>query len=1272
MLFSRSIARGRVELTEQPSGNHKPPEFFIDLKDKILASSKFSLAEQLLGRQEIDAPLSKESDSLPPILQAAFEQAAGAPSYIRDFEALTIALRAHVFGLESPINAPASGQHGARQRRTYDANDVKKAVVAAANELMRIEPPNAAAASLKLVGVELEGDLDLSKLDLPFSVRLICCHIKGALIVDRSSLVTLDVSGSIVQNGISGNYTKCGGALRARRLVSLGPVDFGGAEIGGSVDLTDSVIYPENSPTHRASYVADRGILNLSLAKLRKDCRLARARIYGGVNLRGCTIDGMLFMNDAVFRCPIAHFELMMDCAIRLVAEELKQPSFVNRELSIAAKSSMDADLDIAKTLHQSNDHDPANALTQKVEVLGGASVVRRIWASDRSPEPFRLLQESRRTAESAVRAEGLTVAGPVYALGLRVCGRFRLKGLRCGGGLSFNGSRFRTVRSLRRDIKRRVTAINGDESWEGQVKHNTGKLMKAILIASADPTVGVTPGRKVFRKEYALDLRDAKIGGPLDLAHDPRHRRIEKLNCDKVLLRKIAEALCKSGEDPVKFIPVFTASKTGRDAKHHKGSDDQLLVESLEAIAVDCDPEYYALEKAEETALRNKIKAERALEDTRMEHKEVADRIEEEKSRGMSEEDLLSSRNKLRRLKAKIVDCREELLQARITYVKQLDRFPPEDTSKRRVDGLNDTLATKICDAVEKHGTLNATMVIGEIRLVNAEIRGGLILSSLIANVVEETSRPASNTIEEVGSSGNDRRLINMKNITIKGDVDLTNSIGVSSISAKQAVIRGSVKFCHKPRYSNTMHRYRPLRARAFFPATENTRTVINFERCQIGGDGVFLFDRDKGPNLFLASARIGEKLQILPARFGLQISNEDIRKIFKHRNRGRNSQEAGGGHVRRSFLTALGLSGHFKSRISEQVLNEMNELSESPPQIDLRGTRVIEFSHPPSAWPKPDGLLIKGLTYERISNLGPIAPAWRSWPRAWSRFHDHLNEVWRHRLAWSIGTIGSISSGLVLFGVAMLPNFRATVRDNIGGLNLLFGVVLVAAGLIYLTLNVREPNRAQDRHRLATLWLGLQRRHFNTNRVLEDSRPHEPYLQASSVLRGQGHNDAADIVEIERLRERTRDLSLRRNFIPKVLLQALDWFIGYGFRPVRASLVVLTYVLLSSIFFHHAEHSGAIAAQPAATTATIADVDLSEKHFNSFWYTLDIFVPMLAAEADVRWVLTTPEGDDLVAWSYHFALVIRFFGWLLITLAILAVAARIETMFARFRLRD
>jgi hypothetical protein len=156
---------------------------------------------------------------------------------------------------------------------------------------------------------------------------------------------------------------------------------------------------------------------------------------------------------------------------------------------------------------------------------------------------------------------------------------------------------------------------------------------------------------------------------------------------------------------------------------------------------------------------------------------------------------------------------------------------------------------------------------------------------------------------------------------------------------------------------------------------------------------------------------------------------------------------------------------------------------------------------------------------------------------------------------------------------------------------------------------------------------------------------------------------------------------MSWRVSAAPKVFLWALDRFISYGFRPVRAAGVVCGFLLIASLVFQQAQASGKIACRVNPIVARVVDPEDANAvktvlppacHFNSMWYTLNMFVPMSPIESSTEWVLVEPDDAQPVAWIFHTVLTIRLLGWLLITLVAFAVAARIETLFARSRLKD
>lgn len=510
----------------------------------ILKGRRISHLEQL-GLKRFKANLDKKFNdpprsAMPPVTRSRSQETRDTPSYIALFETLSLAIRKLAFS--NPSKEQLRG-------RVYRGSEIRKAIA----ELVHVGKPEnfkakkAEPHSLKMMGCIIEGDLDLSNLKIPGSIRLVGCWIKGGLILDRTELVTLELSGSVIEKGVSGMYLTTHGAIRLRRTVSMGPIDLGGLTSAGTADFTDCIFYPENSPSDRASHVLDRGILNLAQAKLNKDLRFERARIYGGINMRGAYVGGMLHMNDALLRSAMAHFEFL----VAKVVEHLESHNrgTVN-QLPGPVQSSLNASVRIAEHLHPKDAkldkryHGEFSSYKRrrKWEILGGEINSKLNLKADDSLQ-VRLLLETKRTAESALRAEQATIDGPIYARGMRVCGRLRMKRLTTSGTVSFNGSRLRGSTDVRIGLTALETSFDHAMGRRKLKKtSNLGKRARGVRFAfdaindQYDFHQGATPdadhekygdGDVKPHREYVLDLENAVIGGPLDLSRDPRPRRI-------------------------------------------------------------------------------------------------------------------------------------------------------------------------------------------------------------------------------------------------------------------------------------------------------------------------------------------------------------------------------------------------------------------------------------------------------------------------------------------------------------------------------------------------------------------------------------------------------------------------------------------------------------------------------------------------------------------------------------------------------------------------
>lgn len=534
--------------------------------NSIINGGKISYAKQRLGRNEVAEQLTESINALPPVLDATFKETVVQQKYLEDFEELSLCMRDRYLHHGDCDEATASS------REYYcRAEDIVEAILKAkrffAKNPYRYKNPPA----LKLVGLSIEGDLNLSKIDIPFSIRLICCHISGALVADRAIMVTLDLSGTIIEGGASCNYITCHGALRMRRMVSLAPMSFDGAEIKAAIDAADSIIIPKNDLSSLISYVADRGVLNFHLAKIGKEMRLPRARIYGGINLRGARIEGSLFLSDAIIRSPLGTLEKITFEGYR--ADDNIKDSMILRMVSVHSDGTLAARM---HSTHRDN-------ITR--EIISDKIVPKNSDNYDNSILN-KLIQESQKASYSSILAEGLSVGGNFISRSMKAVGSINLKFVTIKGSLVMTGIRLRGVESVLMPLPEKVEKSSEVLFFEEKVQKIESDY------------------RRLKKTVYAIDLFEAKIGGSFDLSKERRlSNSTHSSEYEKSLCEHVAAALCATGEDPLKFLPYGVADRK----KHYVNSSSEShkenhLKNELESIAKKVDGVFYRKRKKLET----------------------------------------------------------------------------------------------------------------------------------------------------------------------------------------------------------------------------------------------------------------------------------------------------------------------------------------------------------------------------------------------------------------------------------------------------------------------------------------------------------------------------------------------------------------------------------------------------------------------------------------------------------------------------------------------
>lgn len=1121
-------------------------------KDKVLQSVLRNRTIDCSGVVLRGEPKWRDREySVPPVLIAAFQQyppgGEGALSLL-DFEALSLAARTRLLGLK--VSKPAPWLMHLDNMSCIRGADLVEALHEAAHAIRFAEsgdapPPDLehlpqlareaakvasrARRGLQIIGARIEGGIDLTNAQLPFSVRLIGCAISGAVLADRAEFVTLDLSGCALE-GVFATFAAAKGSVRMRRMLSTSVVDFGGARVADVFDASDAVVIPLHRPPKSESFVGDRGVFNLSLASIQNEMRFSRARIYGGLTLKGCVIHRSLFMDDAILRAPLAVAER---AAYNLYAGAV----FCGKadDLSPGLRAHARAEAQLASEMHPNTLSDAA--ARQACEVLEGFDLATALKDGD-DWLLRRLLGETLRARTSCLRADGIDVRGSVHARSLRSGGRLRLKYVTLGGGLHLNGARLRCSHSVQDGVdvllaRLKALSLSGSNML---VRLGLVEWLERLLGDSLEQAKSHEPTED---DGFALDLRSSRVMGSLELGPDQR-----------------------SGS-PV----VMEALRASVDAK---------LVQWW--------------------------KPPGACRDAAPAHP----------WRAWIERRLAA----LRRDRAR--DAREN---------RRID----DENQRWREEDLQDWRAAK--------PDVHPTLVLGRITLADTRVSGDLHMQRLIANQHREGDGDDAKHLREGRIAPDDKPFLDCDQCEIDGDFDLCGSIGVSGVTAHNIRIGGNFRMSARPELENGGYKRLALRALKL-------GGKLQFTGASIGGDAVFLFDRDDGPTVLLGRSRTSGRLAIMPARGPVECRNA--------------GEKIPNWILRRAHLPVEG--------------------RESPrPEIDLRSARAQVFAQPATAWPHPNELHISGFTFDQVREYGPLHPRRRARPQA----EDHV------RLRTVLLTLAGAIAALALATGVHWNQWQSTFAQLgawFGFVNVVLLAGIVGLEVTRLAVGRFTRPRLRDALPLATNWLELQRRTPNVYRTGGNTLPLQPYLHASKVLREAGMVQPAGHVELCRLKARRTELSWRLNFPAKSFLYFTDAISELGFAPVRTIAIALFTAVTFACFYDAADRCGLMHPMDGELVQAVGGLSqvrpiLGEPGnypgFNSTIYALDVMVPGLELGQDEYWrpmpaawegaiepaqcnALTRAFAAQSIAW-------LKVIGWLLLTAIALALFTRIEAMMAR-----
>ncbi len=470
---------------------------------------------------------------------------------VRDFEALSLKARVALTGPQR--GDPKAPEIEALIDRfpVVHPGDILEALAWAADELGPDQGKEGSAktaeqlamrSGLQLIGLRIQNvgrdGLRLFNARLPLSLKLIGCVVEAPVLLSHAKLVSLDLSGSAL-NCLDASGLSTMGGVHLRRTYVRTPVSFAGARIGGSFDAADGLFTPfgfafdetDQSPAEcgagpkgglhpQAPLDADHGMLSLSKANVENEVRLQGARIWGGLSLRGARIGRSLFINGTVVVSPLAMLEKWAaDTASRYArgatSALAKDP---NRPLIAELKQLGRIDRSIAARMHRTVRGLRSGSIA--AEILPKAT---QAWSGD----AFKLLlMRSARTLTCAVRADGLTVEGSVFARGLTSLGRFRMKYATVMGAVRFEGAVLRAPARSRLVLEvatgigwSRASPLVGG-TWTRPL---SPELLKRWLALIADTRMREDWSSE--RTETALDLRETRINGDLSIGDRPDDR---------------------------------------------------------------------------------------------------------------------------------------------------------------------------------------------------------------------------------------------------------------------------------------------------------------------------------------------------------------------------------------------------------------------------------------------------------------------------------------------------------------------------------------------------------------------------------------------------------------------------------------------------------------------------------------------------------------------------------------------------------------------------
>lgn len=420
-------------------------------------------------------------------------------------------------------------------------------------------------AGLQLIGCRITSTsadgLRLVNARFPFSLRLIGCVVDCPILLAHTQLVTLDLSGSSM-TGLDAGGLRAGGNVHLRRAVVTSQVTLAGAQVEGNLNAAQMVVAPFRPTMAHAPVETEHGIVNLSKIDVGGEVTLTEARIWGGLSLRGAKLGRSLSLTGAVVVSPLGLFE-------KRVAELLERAKLgrgrrarvyagVDRAMARrrhlppawagrSATSPMTS-LEMEEARRFGFGEVEHEKVVQGVRRhVGAKQTLERLDYEDRvwgtlAEDTLRHLDP--RSLMSAIRADGMQVAGTVFARAAVIYGRLRLRYARIDGSVRLEGSLLRSAESIGRACAEMVRSAGpGPIQAKGEPAADLIQELQWAVTA-----------RKGFEEEgtaVALDMRDTHVVGGVMMGRDLSRDFLKRM--ERRQGRKLPP-LRRQRQDPTEF----------------------------------------------------------------------------------------------------------------------------------------------------------------------------------------------------------------------------------------------------------------------------------------------------------------------------------------------------------------------------------------------------------------------------------------------------------------------------------------------------------------------------------------------------------------------------------------------------------------------------------------------------------------------------------------------------------------------------------------------